>query len=134
MSDHPTLSELDAAQPFSTRHIGPDGDARAAMLAALGCDVVWSPRDDQDWGARLRADMSWPVDVCVDTVASSSTLTAAVGLVGRAGTVIVVGFQAGSGIDLDHMTVTSCDADTCRRCRSSESRRTSRSCLSKLAS
>ena len=40
MSDHPTLSELDAAQPFSTRHIGPDGDARAAMLAALGYDSL----------------------------------------------------------------------------------------------
>ena len=40
MSDHPTLSELDAAQPFSTRHIGPDGDARAAMLAALGFDSL----------------------------------------------------------------------------------------------
>ena len=40
MSDHPTLSELDAAQPFSTRHIGPDGDARAAMLTALGFDSL----------------------------------------------------------------------------------------------
>ncbi len=36
MSDHPTLSELDAAQPFSRRHIGPDDSARATMLAALG--------------------------------------------------------------------------------------------------
>jgi propanol-preferring alcohol dehydrogenase len=74
---------------------------KLSRLAAMGCDVVWSPGDDQDWGARLRADMVWPVDVCVDTVASSSTLTAAVGLVGRAGTVIVVGFQAGAGIALD---------------------------------
>jgi len=74
---------------------------KLSLLAGMGCDVVCSPGDDRDWGARLRADVSRPVDVCVDTVASSSTLTAAVGLVGRAGTVIVVGFQAGSGIDLD---------------------------------
>ena len=40
MSDHPTLSELDAAQPFSHRHIGPDPDARATMLAALGFDSL----------------------------------------------------------------------------------------------
>jgi glycine dehydrogenase len=40
VSDHPTLSELDAAQPFSHRHIGPDPDARAAMLSALGFDSL----------------------------------------------------------------------------------------------
>ena len=40
MSDHPTLSELDAAQPFTSRHIGPDADARATMLKALGFDTL----------------------------------------------------------------------------------------------
>ncbi|MGA9748192.1 MAG: aminomethyl-transferring glycine dehydrogenase [Nocardioides sp.] len=30
------MSELDAAQPFSRRHIGPDDSSRATMLAALG--------------------------------------------------------------------------------------------------
>ncbi len=40
MSDHPTLSELDAAQPFSRRHIGPDDASRATMLAALGFESL----------------------------------------------------------------------------------------------
>lgn len=40
MSDHPTLSQLDAAMPFVDRHIGPDQDARATMLAALGFDSL----------------------------------------------------------------------------------------------
>ena len=40
MSDHPTLSQLDAALPFVDRHIGPDQDARATMLAALGFDSL----------------------------------------------------------------------------------------------
>ena len=36
MSDHPTLTQLDQALPFARRHIGPDADARATMLTALG--------------------------------------------------------------------------------------------------
>ncbi len=40
MSDHPTLSQLDAALPFVDRHIGPDQDARAVMLDALGFDSL----------------------------------------------------------------------------------------------
>ncbi len=40
MSDHPTLSQLDAALPFVDRHIGPDQDARAVMLGALGFDSL----------------------------------------------------------------------------------------------
>jgi len=40
LSDHPTLAQLDTALPFARRHIGPDADARAAMLAALGFDSL----------------------------------------------------------------------------------------------
>ncbi len=40
MSDHPTLSQLDAALPFVDRHIGPDPDARATMLGALGFESL----------------------------------------------------------------------------------------------
>ncbi|HET6627101.1 MAG TPA: aminomethyl-transferring glycine dehydrogenase [Nocardioidaceae bacterium] len=36
MSDHPTLSELDSAQAFADRHLGPDDAQQAAMLQALG--------------------------------------------------------------------------------------------------
>jgi glycine dehydrogenase len=40
VSDHPTLSQLDAALPFVDRHIGPDPDARATMLSALGFESL----------------------------------------------------------------------------------------------
>ena len=40
MSDHPTLSQLDAAQTFADRHIGPDEDQVAAMLESLGFDSL----------------------------------------------------------------------------------------------
>ncbi|MGZ4492091.1 MAG: aminomethyl-transferring glycine dehydrogenase [Nocardioidaceae bacterium] len=36
MSDHPTLSELDNAQAFVDRHIGPDATSTRAMLDTLG--------------------------------------------------------------------------------------------------
>ncbi len=36
MTDQPSLSDLDAAMPFARRHIGPDDDAVATMLAAVG--------------------------------------------------------------------------------------------------
>lgn len=75
---------------------------KAARLVDLGCDVVGNPGDDPDRLDRfVTEDVPWPIDVCVDTVASRSTLTAATAMLGRAGTVVVVGFQAGSGLDLD---------------------------------
>ena len=40
MSDHPRLSDLDNAQTFANRHIGPGHEERATMLAALGFDSV----------------------------------------------------------------------------------------------
>ena len=40
MSDHPTLSQLDAAQPFVDRHVGPDDEQQARMLEALGFDSL----------------------------------------------------------------------------------------------
>ena len=36
MSDHPSLSQLDAAQAFVDRHIGPDASQEATMLETLG--------------------------------------------------------------------------------------------------
>jgi glycine dehydrogenase len=39
---HPTLSSLEDAHPFSRRHIGPDADERAHMLASLGYDDLES--------------------------------------------------------------------------------------------
>src|SRR3954447_6290791 len=40
MSDHPTLSDLDASQPFVERHIGIDEPAQRRMLEALGLDSL----------------------------------------------------------------------------------------------
>jgi len=40
VSDHPTLSQLDAALPFTDRHIGPDAAAQATMLEALGFESL----------------------------------------------------------------------------------------------
>ena len=40
MSDLPTLSQLDVAQAFAARHIGPDEAEVATMLAALGFDSL----------------------------------------------------------------------------------------------
>ncbi|MGH8964934.1 MAG: glycine dehydrogenase (aminomethyl-transferring), partial [Actinomycetes bacterium] len=40
MSDHPSLSQLDAAQSFVDRHIGPDASHEAAMLEVLGFDSL----------------------------------------------------------------------------------------------
>jgi hypothetical protein len=34
--DRPTLAQLEQAAPFEVRHIGPDADAQAKMLAVLG--------------------------------------------------------------------------------------------------
>ncbi|MFN8019485.1 MAG: aminomethyl-transferring glycine dehydrogenase [Acidimicrobiales bacterium] len=36
MTDHPTLSELEGASPFAGRHLGPQPEDQAKMLAALG--------------------------------------------------------------------------------------------------
>ncbi len=40
MSDHPTLAELDTAAGFVTRHVGPDAEEQATMLARLGLDSL----------------------------------------------------------------------------------------------
>ena len=40
MTDHPSLADLDAALPFTSRHIGPDDVQIATMLEALGHDSL----------------------------------------------------------------------------------------------
>ena len=52
-------------------------------------------------GLRLTRRPDGRVDVCVDTVASTSTLANGARLTGRAGTFVVVGFQPGSSLTLD---------------------------------
>src|SRR5690349_8770447 len=56
MSDHPTLSELDTAQPFATRHIGPGDDDVATMLSAVGFDSLGALMDAAVPGGIRAAD------------------------------------------------------------------------------
>jgi propanol-preferring alcohol dehydrogenase len=89
------------ARALGARVVGIERDQdKAARLADL-CDAVWTPGDGPDWLERFRADVAWPVDVCIDTVASRTSLAGAVAIVGRAGSVVVIGFQAGSAFELD---------------------------------
>ncbi len=70
MSDHPTLSELDNALPFTERHIGPDGSQISAMLGRLGfssLDELMAAAVPQ--GIRSAADLSLPSPVSEATAA-----------------------------------------------------------------
>ncbi|QNN52698.1 aminomethyl-transferring glycine dehydrogenase [Nocardioides mesophilus] len=61
MSDHPTLSQLDAAAPFRRRHVGPDADAQATMLAALGMSSLQELMEAAvPGGIRLSAQLDLP--------------------------------------------------------------------------
>ncbi len=64
MSDRPTLRELELAQPFARRHIGPSEADQAAMLALLG-----HPSLD------ALADAAVPASICA-TVTLPSTCAA----------------------------------------------------------
>ncbi len=62
MSDHLTLSQLDAAQVFAARHIGPDPTAQQRMLAELGFDSLDALMDAAvPGGIRAAADLDLPV-------------------------------------------------------------------------
>ena len=62
MSDHLTLSQLDAAQGFADRHIGPDPTAQERMLAALGFGSLHALMDAAvPGGIRAADDLDLPV-------------------------------------------------------------------------
>ncbi len=61
MSDHLTLSQLDAAQPFRDRHIGPDEAAVSSMLELLGFDSLEKLMDAAvPGGIRAAAELDLP--------------------------------------------------------------------------
>ncbi len=61
MSDHPRLSDLDAAWPFVERHIGPRAHEQATMLAALGFDSFAELMDaTMPDGIRSAAELALP--------------------------------------------------------------------------
>jgi len=90
------------ARAFGARVVAVERDGpKEKRLADYGFDVVWNPGDDPDWADGLIGAAGGKVDVCVDTVASNSTLGNGVRVVGRAGTFVVVGFQPGTALSLD---------------------------------
>jgi glycine dehydrogenase len=56
VSDHPSLSQLDTASEFVTRHIGPDESAQATMLRAIGFDSLSALMDAAVPGAIRAAE------------------------------------------------------------------------------
>ena len=90
------------ARAFGARVVAVERDAdKQKRLGECGFDLVWSPGDDPDWAGDLIGAAGGKVDVCVDTVASTATLTNGARIVGRAGTFVIVGFQPGSALALD---------------------------------
>ncbi|HJR38964.1 MAG TPA: aminomethyl-transferring glycine dehydrogenase [Nocardioidaceae bacterium] len=62
MSDHPTLTQLDAAGAFVERHIGPDDEQQARMLEALGFGSLTELMDAAvPGGIRSVAELDLPV-------------------------------------------------------------------------
>jgi glycine dehydrogenase len=61
VSDHPTLSQLDAALAFVDRHIGPDDAQQATMLGAIGFTSLSELMDAAvPGGIRAAADLDLP--------------------------------------------------------------------------
>lgn len=79
--------------------------AKERQLRECGYEVVWNPGDAETWADRLVRELDDQIDVCVDMVASRSTLANGLRLVGRAGTFVIVGFQAGVTVELDPRTL-----------------------------
>ncbi|MGH8993843.1 MAG: alcohol dehydrogenase catalytic domain-containing protein [Acidimicrobiia bacterium] len=86
------------ARAFGARVVAIERDAaKERRLRQCGFDTVWNPGEESSWAGALLRDLDdSPVDVCVDMVASTATLANGLRLVGRAGTLVVVGFQPGA--------------------------------------
>jgi propanol-preferring alcohol dehydrogenase len=90
------------ARAFGARVVAVERDgAKEKQLGECGFDVVWNPGTDDAWAETLAGVLGGKVDVCVDTVASNTTLANGARLVGRAGTFVVVGFQPGTSLALN---------------------------------
>lgn len=90
------------ARALGARVVGIERDpAKLAQLPAHGCDLTFDPGDDPGWASRLVEELGTRADVCVDMVATRSTLANGVGLLNRSGTLLIVGYQGGVTFELD---------------------------------
>jgi D-arabinose 1-dehydrogenase-like Zn-dependent alcohol dehydrogenase len=90
------------ARALGARVIGIERDpAKERLLGDRGCDLTFNPGDDPRWAQRLAGELGTRADVCVDMVASRSTLANGVELLGRSGTLLIVGYQGGVTFELD---------------------------------
>jgi D-arabinose 1-dehydrogenase-like Zn-dependent alcohol dehydrogenase len=90
------------ARAFGAQVIGIERDpAKERRLREYGCDLTWNPGDETDWAELLVSELGTKADVCVDLVASRSTLLNGARLVRRAGTLLIVGYQGGATFELD---------------------------------
>ncbi|HEX9040032.1 MAG TPA: alcohol dehydrogenase catalytic domain-containing protein [Trebonia sp.] len=90
------------ARALGARVIGIERDpAKEQRLRAYGCDLTWNPGDEPGWARRLVGGFGAKADVCVDMVASRSTLSNGMELLRRAGTLLIVGYQGGVTFELD---------------------------------
>ena len=90
------------ARAFGARVVAVERDtAKEKRLSECAFDVVWNPGEDPEWAESLVGVVGGKVDVCVDTVGSSSTLANGAKIVGRGGTFVVVGFQPGASLTVD---------------------------------
>ncbi|MDT0201593.1 aminomethyl-transferring glycine dehydrogenase [Nocardioides sp. AE5] len=78
MSDHPSLTDLDAALPFTERHIGPDADAIATMLEHLGQPSLDALMDAAVPGG-IRADAALDLPPAATEAAVAAELRALAG-------------------------------------------------------
>jgi D-arabinose 1-dehydrogenase-like Zn-dependent alcohol dehydrogenase len=90
------------ARALGARVVGIERDeTKLKQLPAHGCDLTFNPGDDPDWAPRLASELGIKADVCVDMVATRSTLVNGVGVLNRSGTLLVVGYQGGVTFELD---------------------------------
>ena len=90
------------ARAFGARVVAVERDiAKEKRLAECDLDIVWNPGDEPEWAGALTGFLGGKVDVCVDTVGSSSTLANGARIVGRGGTFVVLGFQPGASLSVD---------------------------------
>lgn len=92
---------VETAKAFGGQVVAVERDPdKLARLKEGGAEAVFDPGADDAWADRFRSELG-AVDVCVDTVASASTLAQGVRICGPSGTFVLVGYQPGQRWDLD---------------------------------